>query len=151
MKIYKYKFSQRISLFFLFLIWNSYFIYQKLNNLLWLYINYRKFNKFIIKNHYSLSLIKEFLNKFNNIIYFTKFNIHDEFNWLYIIIKNEWKIIFRYHYKLFEYIIMFFELYNIFDIFQHYINDIFHDFLNEFLVIYLDNLFIYFKILKKYK
>ena len=36
-------------------------------------------------------------------------------------------------------------------IFQYYINNIFHDFLDKFLIIYFDNLFIYFKIMKKYK
>ena len=35
--------------------------------------------------------------------------------------------------------------------FQHYMNDTFRDFLDEFLVIYLDDLLIYFKTLKKHK
>ena len=36
-----------------------------------------------------------------------------------------------------------FDLYNIFTIFQYYINDILHDFLDEFYMIYLNDIFIY--------
>ena len=39
--------------------------------------------------------------------------------------------------------IIFFNLYNISAIFQYYINDILYDFLNEFYIIYLNNILIY--------
>src|SRR5947207_15240296 len=60
-------------------------------------------------------------------------------------------MIFRCRYKLFKYILMFFDLCNDLEMFQHYMNDIFCDFLDEFLVIYLDDLLIYSKTLKKHK
>ena len=65
--------------------------------------------------------------------------------------EEEWKTTFRCRYGLFEYQIMSFELYNAFEIFQHFMNDIFSDFLDHFLAIYLDDLFIYSKTLKKHK
>ena len=52
-------------------------------------------------------------------------------------------MIFYIHYNHFEYLIMFFDLYNISIIFQYYINDILCDFLDEFYMIYLNNVFIY--------
>ena len=39
--------------------------------------------------------------------------------------------------------IIFFDLYNISIIFQYYINDALYDFLNEFYIIYLNNVLIY--------
>ena len=54
-------------------------------------------------------------------------------------------MIFQYYYELFEYIMIFFDLYNDLEMFQHYMNDIFRDFLDEFLIIYLNNLLIYSK------
>ena len=124
---------------------------KKSNKSLWLYIDYRGFNKFIIKNNYSLSLIEKLLDKLSNTQFFIKFNIHNKFNHLCMTSREEWKIIFQCHYELFEYIMIFFDLYNDFEMFQHYMNDIFRDFLDEFLVIYLNNLLVYFKTLKKYK
>ena len=38
---------------------------------------------------------------------------------------------------------MFFDLYNTFTTFQYYINDILHDFLDEFYMTYLNDVFIY--------
>ena len=44
-----------------------------------------------------------------------------------------------------------FDLCNDSEMFQHYMNDIFRDFLDEFLIIYLNDLLVYFKTLKKHK
>src|SRR5947207_8479201 len=52
-------------------------------------------------------------------------------------------MIFRIYYNYFEYLIIFFDLYNTFITFQCYINDILYDFLDEFYMTYLDNIFIY--------
>ncbi len=60
-------------------------------------------------------------------------------------------MIFHYHYKFYEYQVIFFDFYNALNIFQHLINDIFHDYLDDFLVVYLDDLLIYFNILKEHK
>jgi hypothetical protein len=68
-----------------------------------------------------------------------------------MIIGEEWKIIFRYRYGLFEYTIISFDLYNTPDIFQYYMNDIFREFLDKFLIVYLDDIFIFSDTLEEYK
>ena len=57
--------------------------------------------------------------------------------------ENKYKIIFYIKYNHFEYLIIFFNFYNIFITFQFYINNILYKFLNKFYIIYLDNIFIY--------
>src|SRR5947207_12443829 len=57
--------------------------------------------------------------------------------------ENEYKIIFYIKYNYFEYLIILFDFCNIFAIFQFYINDILYEFLNEFCIIYFDDVFIY--------
>ena len=52
-------------------------------------------------------------------------------------------MIFHIHYNHFKYLIILFNLYNILITFQYYINDILYDFLDEFYMIYLNNVFIY--------
>src|SRR5208282_4241358 len=100
-------------------------------------------NRMIIKNHYSISLIIEIINRIKDIKYFIKFDIHNIFNYIYIIKEDKYKIIFHIKYDYFEYLIILFDLCNIFAIFQFYINNILYKFLDEFCIIYLDNIFIY--------
>ena len=57
---------------------------------------------------------------------------------------------FRTRYELFEYVMMFFELTNIFVTFQTLINKIFNDLMNDICVIYLNNILIYFETQKKH-
>ena len=64
--------------------------------------------------------------------------------------SEEWKIIFRIKYRNFEYQIIFFGLINISAFYQTIINNILVKYLDIFTVIYLDDIFIYFKILEKY-
>ena len=60
------------------------------------------------------------------------------------------KIIFRIKYKNFEYKIIFFGLINIFIFYQIIINNILTKYFDIFIVIYLNDIFIYSKTLKKY-
>jgi hypothetical protein len=64
---------------------------------------------------------------------------------------DEWKIAFRIRYGHFEYNVMLFELTNAPAIFQHLINDIFHEFLDDFVVCYLDDILIFSKNLEEHK
>ena len=116
---------------------------KKLNDNLRLCVNYRVLNRMIIKNRYFISLIIKIMNWIRKVKKFSYINIYNIFHWIYIIEDDEWKTIFRIHYNHFEYLIIFFDLYNILAIFQYYINDILYDFLNEFYVIYLNDIFIY--------
>src|SRR5579862_2589260 len=65
--------------------------------------------------------------------------------------EEEWKTAFRCRYGLFEYTVIPFGLCNVSGTFQHYMNDTFREFLNEFLVVYLDDLLVYSSTLKEYK
>jgi hypothetical protein len=43
------------------------------------YIDYRALNKFIIKNRYPLSLIKEIMDRLDNVKIYTKLNLRDTY------------------------------------------------------------------------
>ena len=90
----------------------SILIIKKLDRELRIYIDYRTLNALIIKNRNIFSLIRETIIKLYAIKIFIKFDIIIIFNEIRIKENNEEKIIFLTRYKLFEYIIIFFKLYN---------------------------------------
>ena len=106
-------------------------------------MNYRDLNVVIVKNRYFLFLIFETLNRLNRVKIFIKLNIIIVFNRFRIREENEIFIAFRTRFKLFEYLIMFFDLCNKFAFFQNYINDIFYKYLDNFYIAYLDDILIY--------
>jgi len=64
--------------------------------------------------------------------------------------RKEWKTTFRIRYKLYEYTIMSFGLTNASTTCQEIINDILRQYLNRFVIAYLNDIIIYLKILKKH-
>jgi hypothetical protein len=83
--------------------------------------------------------------------YFTKLDIRDGCHHLHMTAGGEWKTMFKYHYGLFKYTVMPFGLCNAPGTFQHYMNDPFRDFLDNFLIICLGDLLIYSNSLTEHK
>jgi len=114
-------------------------------------INYRKLNALIKRNHYSLSLINETLTCIQESKYLTQLNIIVAFNKLYMHSDNEDLTIFITFFNSYKYHVMLFKLINESTFYQHYMNDILFKYLHQFCQIYLDDIIIYSKILKKHK
>jgi len=117
---------------------------KKLKEELCFCMNYWDLNTITIKNWYSLSLISETLNHLSWAKIFIKLNIISAFNWLQIKEKDKVFIVFCIQFELFKYLIMLFNLCNEFILFQKYINNTFHEHLNKFYTVYLNDILIYF-------
>ena len=124
---------------------------KKLDGTLRLCVDYRGLNKITIKNRYPLPLIGELLDRISKAKYFTKFDVRDGYHRLRMAEGEEWKTAFRCRYGLFEYTVMPFGLCNAPGTFQHYMNDTFREFLDQFLIVYLDDLLIYSETLEEHK
>jgi hypothetical protein len=73
-----------------------------------------------------------------------KINIRHAFNRIRMNFKeNENLITFRIKYDTYKYLIMFFELINESSTFQNFINDTLMNYLDEFVVAYLNNIIVY--------
>ncbi len=107
-------------------------------------MNYWDLNKITVKNHHLLSLINETLDRLNKIKQFIKLNLKNVYHHFRIQREDEWKIMFHTHYDHFEYMIMLFDLINASVIFQTYINKILTKLLNDFCVVYLNDILIFF-------
>ena len=64
--------------------------------------------------------------------------------------KRKKKTIFLTRWNLFEYVIMFFDLYNAFETFQSFINVILRKYLNEFCIVYVNDILMYNNIKEKH-
>ncbi len=114
-------------------------------------VNYRKLNALIKRDRYLLSLINETLACIQDSRYLTQLNIIVIFNKLHMHLSSEDLTIFIIFFDFYKYHVMSFELINDSTFYQHYINDMLFDYLHQFCQIYLDDIIIYSKTLKKHK
>ncbi len=114
-------------------------------------VDYRKLNALIKWNRYSLSLIDETFTRIQESKYLTRLNIIVAFNKLRMHSDSEDLTIFIIFFDSYKYHVMFFELINELTFYQHYMNDVLFEYLHQFCQIYLDDIIIYSKILKKHK
>jgi hypothetical protein len=114
-------------------------------------VDYRKLNQLIKKNRYSLSLINETLTHLDKTKYFIKLDIRQTFHRIKIAdAEFEDLTIFRIRFDAYKYRVLSFELCNESAIYQHFMNDVFFDYLNEFVSIYINDIFIYNNFKKKH-
>ncbi|XP_041430600.1 uncharacterized protein LOC121397614 [Xenopus laevis] len=106
-------------------------------------IDYRELNKITIKNRYPLPLIPELFQRLREAKVFSKLDLRGAYNLVRIREGDEWKTAFRTRYGHFEYLVMPFGLCNAPATFQHFVNDVFRDFLDVFVIIYLDDILVF--------
>ena len=106
-------------------------------------VDYRALNKVTIKNRYPLPLVPELFQRLGAAVIFTKLDLRGAYNLVRIRDGDEWKTAFRTRFGHFEYLVMPFGLCNAPATFQHFVNDIFKDYLDLFVVVYLDDILIF--------
>ncbi len=114
-------------------------------------MNYRKLNALIKRDRYSILLIDEVLARIQDSKYLTRLNIIVAFNKLRMSTESENLITFVTFFDVYKYRVMLFKLINESTFFQHYINDVLFNCLHKFCQIYLNDILIYSKILKKHR
>jgi hypothetical protein len=96
------------------------------------------------KNRYSLSLIDETLTHLKKTKYFIKLNIRQTFHRIRITnAESKDLTTFRIRFDAYKYRIFSFELCNESITYQHYMNDVFFDYLSDFVSAYIDDILIY--------
>ncbi len=117
---------------------------KKLDDELRFCVDYRKLNAITKKNRYSISLIVETIARLFKAKWMTKIDIRHAFNRIRMHFKEDENLItFKIKYEIYKYLIMSFELINESFIFQNFMNDTLMNYLNEFVVAYLDDIIVY--------
>ena len=115
----------------------------KSDRALQLCVNYQRLNTIIKKNWYSLSLIDKIINCVSDTKIFIKINVKNMYYCIHIHKDDEWKTVFCTHYRLYKYLIMSFRLINASVSFQFYIHRVLYEYLNIFVIVFLNNILIY--------
>ncbi len=114
-------------------------------------IDYRIFNENTIKDRYPLSLITETQGCFRGKKWYTKLDIKEGYYQICIVERYEWKTVFWICYEHYEYLMMLFGFTNALATFQKMINEIFKEYLDIFVTVYLDDILIYSDIFEEYQ
>ncbi|MBW0571647.1 hypothetical protein O181_111362 [Austropuccinia psidii MF-1] len=106
-------------------------------------VDYRKLNAVNRKNRYPVPSMNQLLTVFKGSTIFSKIALHGAYNLLRIKEGDVHLTAFRIKYGRYEYFVMPFGLTNAPASFQNLVNDIFADFLDVFVVVYLDYIMVF--------
>ena len=106
-------------------------------------IDYRGLNKITEKNNFPLPRIDDLHDRLTNAKYFTKLDLFAGYHQIPIKLGDEHKTAFTSRYGTYEFIVMPFGLTNAPATFQTAMNALFYDWLDDFIIVYLDDILIY--------
>jgi Reverse transcriptase (RNA-dependent DNA polymerase) len=108
-------------------------------------VDYRGLNAITIKNRYPLPLITEIMDRVSGAQYFSKIDLKDAYYRLRIKAGDEWKTAFRTRYGHYEFLVVPMGLTNSPATFQAYINKALQGLVDDFCIVYLDDILIFSK------
>ncbi|MBW0534587.1 hypothetical protein O181_074302 [Austropuccinia psidii MF-1] len=117
--------------------------FKKKDGGLRLCVDYRKLNAITRKNRYPVPPMNQLLTIFQSSTIFSKIDLHGAYNLLIIKEGDEHLTAFRTKYGSYEYLVMPFGPTNAPSSFQNLVNDIFANFLDIFVVVYLDDIMVF--------
>jgi len=116
---------------------------KKKDGSLRLCVDFHSLNHISKKDRYPLPLIFNLLDSPHKARVYSKIDLCYAYHLVRIANGDEWKTAFRTRYGSFEWSVMPFSLTNASAAFQRFINNIFSDLLDVYIVIYLDDILIY--------
>ncbi|KAL0555982.1 hypothetical protein IC582_004485 [Cucumis melo] len=116
---------------------------KKKDGSLRLCIDYRVLNKHTVRNKYPLPIITDLFDRLHGAKYFSKLDLRSGYYQVRIAEGDEPKTTCVTRYGAFEFLIMSFGLTNAPANFCTLMNQVFHEYLDKFVVVYLDDIVVY--------
>ena len=106
-------------------------------------IDYRGLNDITVKNTFPIPRIDDLHDQLGKVHYFTKLDLYFGYHQIQITTGDEHKTAFTSRYGTYEFTVMPFGLTNAPSTFQTAMHALFHDWLDEFVIVYLDDILVY--------
>jgi hypothetical protein len=96
-----------------------------------------------VKNRYPLPRIDDLLDQLKNVVYFSKLDLRSGYHQSRVVEQDAWKIVFKTKHGLFEWLVMSFGICNAPTTFMHVMNDVFRPFIDDFVIVYLEEILVF--------
>jgi hypothetical protein len=106
-------------------------------------VDYRALNKVTVKNTYHMPLIQDVFDRLCKAAYFSKLDLRSGYWQVRIPEGDSPKMTCVTRYGSFEFMVMHFGLTNALATFCNLMNNAFHEYINKFVVVYLDDIVVY--------
>jgi hypothetical protein len=106
-------------------------------------INYRQLNKMIVKNKYPLPKINDLFDQIGGAKIFSKLDLRSGYHQVRIKDKDISKTTFRMRYVHYEFVVIPFGLTNALATFMCLMNNIFSQYLDKFVLVFIDDILVY--------
>ncbi|KAL0544931.1 hypothetical protein IC582_020061 [Cucumis melo] len=119
------------------------FFVKKKDGSMRLCIDYRELNKVTVKNKYPLPRIDDLFDQLQGATVFSKIELRSRYHQLRIKDSYIPKIAFHSRYGHYEFIVMSFGLKNALAVFMNLMNRVFKDFLDTFVIVFIDDILVF--------
>jgi hypothetical protein len=123
---------------------------EKKDKQLCLWVDYRPLNAVTIKNKYPLPRIDILFDQLAGAQVFSKIDLHSSYQQIKIHVEDIPKTTFTMRYGLYEYLVMSFGLMNALAHFMYLMNSIFMPELDQFVVVFIDDILVYSKSMEEH-